>query len=73
VVVAAYTSLVRAEEGRRRLAKTGRPAKVILPHPGTRLFRLSAADYADQASASFTAAKLRHNPNFDKASSVLPY
>ncbi|MGI4835634.1 MAG: hypothetical protein ACRYFK_19440 [Janthinobacterium lividum] len=73
VVVAAYDDLAHAEEGRRRLVMTGRPAKIIFPYFGTRHYRLSAADYADQATASFTAAKLRHNPNFDKASTVLPY
>ncbi|NML64252.1 SPOR domain-containing protein [Hymenobacter sp. RP-2-7] len=73
VVVAAYDDLAHAEEGRRRLAKAGRPAKIIFPYFGTRHYRLSAADFPDKATASYTAAKLRHNPNFDKASSVLPY
>lgn len=73
VVVAAYNNLARAEENRRRLAKAGRPAKIIFPYFGTRFYRLSAADFADQATASFTAAKLRHTSGYDKATSVLAY
>ena len=73
VVVAAYSSLARAEEGRRVLAKTGHSAKVILPYFGTRHYRLSVADFPDQAAANLAAAKLRQNPHFDRGLSVLPY
>lgn len=73
VVVAAYNSLRNAEQGRQVLARTGRPAKIILPYFGTRHYRLSVADFPDKASAEVAAAKLRQNPNFDKGLSVLPY
>ena len=73
VIVAAYSSLGRAEEGRRNLAHAGRPAKVILPPAGSRLFRLSAGDFADQPAARLAAARLRQNPHFDKGLTVLSY
>jgi hypothetical protein len=73
LVVAAYSSFARAEEGRRNLAHAGRPAKVILPPPGSRLFRLSAVDFADKPTATLVANRLRQNPHFDKGLTVLPY
>ena len=65
VVAAAYTSLARAEEGRRNLLRAGRPARIILPHFGTRLFRLTAGDYADPASAQREAQRLRVSTRCD--------
>jgi hypothetical protein len=73
VMVAAYSSLARAEEGRRNLAHAGRPAKVIAPYPGTRYYRLTAADYADRPTALAAAARLRQNPHLDKGLSVIAY
>ncbi len=73
LVVAAYSSFARAEEGRRNLAHAGRPAKVILPPAGSRLYRLSAVDFADRPTATVAAAHLRQNPHFDKGLTVLPY
>jgi hypothetical protein len=73
LVVAAYSSFARAEEGRRNLAHAGRPAKVIMPPPGSRLFRLSAVDFADKPTATLAANRLRQNPHFDKGLTVLPY
>lgn len=73
LVVAAYSSFARAEEGRRNLAHAGRPAKVILPPPGSRLYRLSAIDFADKPAATLAANRLRQNPHFDKGLTVLPY
>ncbi|MDO7886334.1 HU domain-containing protein [Hymenobacter cheonanensis] len=73
LIVAAYGSLARAEEGRRNLAHAGRPAKVILPPRGSRLYRLSAIDFADKPSATLAANRLRQNPHFDKGLTVLPY
>jgi hypothetical protein len=72
-MVAAYSSLARAEEGRRNLAHAGRPAKVIAPYPGTRYYRLTAADYADRPTALAAAARLRQNPHLDKGLSVIAY
>ena len=69
VMVAAYSSLARAEEGRHKLLEIGRPAqqtKIILPFPGTRHYRLTAADFANQGDALAAAAHLRQTPNFDK-------
>lgn len=73
LIVAAYSSFARAEEGRRNLAHAGRPAKVIYPPAGSRLFRLSAVDFADKPAATVAAAQLRRNPHFDKGLTVLPY
>ncbi len=73
LIVAAYGSLARAEEGRRNLAHAGRPAKVILPPRGSRLYRLSASDFADKPTATLAASRLRQNPHFDKGLTVLPY
>jgi hypothetical protein len=73
IMVAAYSSLARAEEGRRNLAHAGRPAKVILPFPGTRYYRLTAADFAGRTEALAAAARLRQNPKFEQGISVFPY
>jgi hypothetical protein len=73
VMVAAYSSWARAEEGRRNLAHAGRPAKIIAPYPGTRYYRLTAADFADRPTALAAAARLRQNPHLDKGLSVIAY
>ena len=74
VVVAAYGSLAHAETGLRNLLRTGHAgAKIILPYPGTRHFRLSAADYADRPMAQFAASELRKTPQADKGLTVFPY
>ena len=65
VVAGAYTSLARAEEGRRNLLRAGHPARIILPYYGTRLFRLTSGDYADQASAQREAQRLRVSTHCD--------
>lgn len=65
VVAGAYKSLARAEQGRRNLLRAGHPARIILPHFGTRLFRLTAGDYADQASAQREAQRLRVSTRCD--------
>jgi hypothetical protein len=73
IMVAAYSSLARAEQGRHNLAHAGRPAKIILPFPGTRYYRLSAADFADRNEALAAAARLRQNPKFEQGISVFGY
>ncbi len=73
IMVAAYSSLARAEEGRCNLAHAGRPAKIIAPYPGTRYYRLTAADFADRPTALAAAARLRQNPHLDKGLSVIAY
>ena len=74
LVVAAYSSLTRAEQGRRNLLHAGHAnAKIILPFPGTRHYRLSAADYADRPAAQLAASQLRKNPRVDKGLQVYPY
>jgi hypothetical protein len=73
IMVAAYSSLARAEQGRHNMAHAGRPAKIILPFPGTRYYRLSAADFADRNEALAAAARLRQNPKFDEGISVFGY
>ena len=65
VIAGAYSSLARAEQGRRTLLRAGRPARIILPHYGTRHFRLTAGDFADQASAQREAQRLRVSTRSD--------
>jgi len=59
VVAGSYTSLVNAEKGRQALVRLGHPARVILPAPGSRQFKLSVADFADRTSADRQATLLR--------------
>ena len=74
VIVAAYDSRVRAEQGRRNLLHAGHAnAKIIMPYPGTRHYRLSAADYADRPAAQLAASQLRKNPRVDNGLTVFPY
>ncbi|GAA4024179.1 SPOR domain-containing protein [Hymenobacter glaciei] len=65
VIAGAYTSLARAEAGRRNLLRAGHTARIILPHFGTRYFRLTAGDFADQASAQREAQRLRLSTRCD--------
>ena len=65
VIAGAYSSLKRAEEGRKNLAHSGHASHVILPPYGSRLFRLTAADYPDLASAQREAQRLRVNTHCD--------
>ena len=65
VIAGAYSSLGRAEEGRRNLLRAGHPARIILPHFGTRFFRLTSGDFADQASAQREALRLRQSTRCD--------
>ena len=65
VIAGAYSSLARAEQGRRNLLRAGRPARIILPHYGTRHFRLTAGDFADQTSAQREAQRLRMSTRSD--------
>ncbi|WP_223649697.1 SPOR domain-containing protein [Hymenobacter psoromatis] len=74
VVVGAYNSLAHAQQGLRNLLLTGHAgAKIIVPYPGTRFFRLSAADYADRPMAQFAASQLRKTPHADQGLTVFPY
>lgn len=65
VIAGAYRSLRRAEDGRKVLARTGHNARIILPPLGSRLFRLTAADYPDLASAQREAQRLRISTHCD--------
>ena len=74
LVVAAYGSMAHAEQGRRNLLHAGHAnAKIILPYPGTRHYRLSAADFGDRPTAQLAANQLRRNPHMDKGLTVFPY
>ena len=59
VIAGAYKSMAGAERGRKVLARTGHASRIILPPYGSRLFRLTAADYPDLASAQREAQRLR--------------
>ena len=59
VIAGAYKSLKGAEQGRKNLVHSGHKSHIILPPPGSRLFRLTAADYPDLASARQEAQRLR--------------
>ncbi|GAB3846508.1 hypothetical protein GCM10028822_06690 [Hymenobacter terrigena] len=65
VIAGAYRSLAGAEQGRRLLAKSGHASHIILPPFGSRLFRLTAADYPDLASAQREAQRLRISTHCD--------
>ena len=65
VVAGAYSSLARADEGRRNLLRSGRPARIILPHWGSRLFRLTAGEFADEPAARREAQRLRQTTHCD--------
>jgi hypothetical protein len=66
--------IAHAEQGRRNLMHAGHAnAKIILPYPGTRHYRLSAADFADRPTAQVAATQLRRNPHLDKGLTVFPY
>ncbi|UOQ96037.1 SPOR domain-containing protein [Hymenobacter sp. 5317J-9] len=65
VIAGAYGSLANAEKGRKTLARNGHNARIILPPFGSRLFRLTAGDYADLASAQREAQRLRVSTHCD--------
>ncbi len=65
VIAGAYRSLAGAEQGRKLLAKSGHASHIILPPFGSRLFRLTAADYSDMASAQREAQRLRMSTHCD--------
>ncbi len=60
VVAGSYTSLANAEKGRQALARIGHSgARVVLPKPGSRQYKLSVADFTDRTSAERQASLLR--------------
>ncbi|WP_310392555.1 SPOR domain-containing protein [Hymenobacter sp.] len=59
VIAGAYSTLAHAERGHKALTRTGHASRIILPPAGSRLFRLTAADYPDLASAQREAQRLR--------------
>ncbi|MCB2409975.1 SPOR domain-containing protein [Hymenobacter lucidus] len=60
VIVGAYTTLAHAEKGRQALVKHGhRNARIVLPAPGSRKYRLSAIDYANKTEAQQQLPVLR--------------
>jgi cell division protein FtsN len=65
VIAGAYGTLANAEKGRKVLARTGHNTRIILPYPGSRLFRLTAADYPDLVSAQREAQRLRISTHCD--------
>jgi hypothetical protein len=65
VIAGAYKSLRGAEIGRKNLVRSGHQTHIILPPAGSRLFRLTAADYPDLASAQREAQRLRVSTRSD--------
>lgn len=65
VIAGAYKSLKGAEMGRKNLVRSGHQSHIILPPAGSRLFRLTAADYADLISAQREAQRLRVSTRSD--------
>ena len=59
VIAGAYRNMSGAERGRKLLVRTGHASRIILPPYGSRLYRLTAADYPDLASAQREAQRLR--------------
>jgi hypothetical protein len=73
VVAGAFSSLAGADKYRQELTRKGRPAHVILPPSGSRLYRLSVADFADRASAEQEARRLRAKSHSTNSHIVLNY
>ncbi|MBC6989986.1 MULTISPECIES: HU domain-containing protein [Hymenobacter] len=72
VIAGVYTSLKHALVGRKALVDHGhRDARVILPGPGSRQYRLSAVDFPDRTTAYNQVNKLR--PHLGKDLWVLNY
>ena len=65
VIAGAYRNLAGAEKGRKLLVRTGHASRIILPPYGSRLYRLTAADYPDLASAQREAQRLRISTRCD--------
>ena len=65
VIAGAYRSLAGAEQGRKLLVRTGHASRIILPPYGSRLYRLTAADYPDLVSAQREAQRLRVSTRCD--------
>ena len=65
VIAGAYRNLSGAEKGRKLLVRTGHASRIILPPYGSRLYRLTAADYPDLASAQREAQRLRVSTRCD--------
>ena len=65
VIAGAYRNLSGAERGRQLLIRTGHASRIILPPYGSRLYRLTAADYPDLASAQREAQRLRISTRCD--------
>jgi len=59
IIAGSYRSMAGAEKGRQALVRLGKPARVILPAPGGRQYKLSVADFADRTSADRQAEILR--------------
>lgn len=59
VIAGSYSSFKGAETDRKNLLHYGHNSHIILPPPGSRYFRLTSADYPDQASAQREAQRLR--------------
>jgi hypothetical protein len=70
VVAGAFASLASAQQVR---AHHGPAARVIMPPRGSRLYRLSVADFADQASAENEARRLRLKAHSTNSHLVFPY
>ncbi|MBO2012513.1 SPOR domain-containing protein [Hymenobacter negativus] len=65
VIAGAYSSLKSAEIGRKTLIQSGHQSHIILPPYGSRLFRLTAADFSDETSAKREAQRLRASTRSD--------
>ncbi|OUJ74715.1 HU domain-containing protein [Hymenobacter crusticola] len=59
IIAGSYRSLAGAEKGRQALVRLGKLARVILPKPGGRQYKLSVADFPDRTSADRQAEILR--------------
>jgi len=71
VISAAFRTLVGAEKVRKAIK--GGTARILLPPPGSRLFRLSVADFADKAAAEAEARRLRTKARSTNSHLVLNY
>ncbi|QCR21855.1 SPOR domain-containing protein [Pontibacter sp. SGAir0037] len=59
IITGGYSRLENAEVARTAVKKGGHEAKVLLPLPGSRLFRVSVADFATEEDAKASLATYR--------------
>ncbi|WP_347157047.1 SPOR domain-containing protein [Pontibacter chitinilyticus] len=71
IITGGFSTLANAEVSREALRKGGQEAKVLLPGPGSKLYRVSVGDYEDQTEAQ--TALLTFRKKYGETLWVLTY